>query len=142
MVRTSRSQRVLTGLLGDAGIDAGVESVELLGIGTAGLNARGHRDEDGTHARVQLDDGNSVIYREYANTTAASNIYQSKERAVFDALRAHGLPVADVLASVRGDGRAGGAAAATLLSDAGGAPLDEVFREVTGRRRTALWSAV
>ena len=132
----------MAALLAETGIDAPVLTREVLGIGTAGLNARGPRDEDGTHDRVVIDDGRSFIYREFATTSRASQVYQPKEIAVFEALRSAGLPTPDVLASSPGDGRARGEPATTLLSDGGGAPLETVFRNVPKKARPALWTAV
>ena len=140
--RPSRSTRLLRSLLDRADVGAEVATTERLGIGTAGLNARGYRDEDGTHTRIQLDDGRSFIFREYATTTRAAAIYQAKEEAVFRMLRAAGLPAPDVLASERGSTDAERLPAATLLSGTDGDPLEEVFLTVAGRDRERLWSTV
>ena len=141
-VRPSRRQRTIAGLLDAAGVDGEVAAIETLGIGSAGLNARGDRDEDGTHHRLTLDDGRTFIYREYADTTASNARYQMKELGVFEALRDEGLPVPAVLAASRGEERAGGEPAATLLSDDGGQPLEMIFRDVAASRRPALWTEV
>ena len=140
--RLSQSRRRLSALLDTAGLDAEIASVTTLGIGSAGLNARGNRDEDGTHARVMLEDGTGVIYREYASTNNMMSLYQAKETAIFEALRAAGLPSPQVLASTPGSGHSGGESAATLLSDDGGAPLEELFRSASKRQRAGFWSEV
>lgn len=129
-------------LLREAGIDAAVESVQVLGIGSAGLGVRGMRDEDGTHARVRLEDATSVDYREYATTTGSSNHYMAKEMGVFRALKKADVPAPDILAWVEESPWAGGDAAAVLLSDPAGNPLEEIFTDVSGRPRATLWSAV
>lgn len=139
---SARSRRIRS-LLDLAGIASAIEDVAELGIGTAGLAARGMRDEDGIHARVQLGDGSSVLYREYTpNAMAAA--YQAKETAVFEALRARGLPTPAVLASLRARGSASakGEPGALLLSDDGGSPLEEVFRSIVAIDREGLWVSV
>lgn len=137
-----RSEQRALGLLRDAGIDAPIVGAEVVRIGSAGLNARGDRDEDGTHTRLVLDDGKHLIYREYANTTAWGHVFQAKESAVFKTLARAGLPAPRVLASVAGAARAGGENAASLLSDSGGLPLEEVFRDAPPSARSGLWSEV
>ena len=129
-------------LLGIAGLDCEVASITPLGIGSAGLYARGNRDEDGTHARIVLEDGTSVVYREYANTTGMVNLYQAKETAIFETLASAGLPAPRILASSPGGDRSDGEAPATLLSDAGGEPLEELFRSVSPQRGAGLWAEV
>lgn len=141
-MRPSRRQRVIDRLLTSAGIAAGVASVETLGIGSAGLNARGDRDEDGTHHRLTLDDDTTFVYREYATTTAAAAHYQTKESRVFAVLRDSGLPTPVVLAATAGDGRAGGDPPGALLGDRGGEPLETVFRDLMIAERDAFWSEV
>lgn len=131
-----RRREIAEALLRQAGIRSGIKSVETIGIGTAGLNSRGPRDEDGTHTRLYLDDGGSVILREYATTSRTSALQQSKESAVFATLDAAGLPVPKTLASVASE------RAATLLSDGGGDPLEEVFISAPRSSRAALWSEV
>lgn len=138
----SRSRRRLSALLDTAGLDEEIASVTPLGIGSAGLNARGNRDEDGTHARVTLGDGTNVIYREYASTNNMMSLYQAKETAVFETFAAAGLPAPRVLSSTPGSSYSGGESAATLLSDDGGAPLEELFRSIGKRQRAGFWSEV
>lgn len=131
-----RRRDIAQALLREAGISSNIDSAETLGIGTAGLNARGPRDEDGTHARLHLDDSTSVILREYATTSRTPAPQQGKETAVFLTLKDAGLPIPRILATVAGD------RPATLLSDAGGEPLEEVFLKVPKASRAALWSEV
>ena len=88
-----------------------------------------------------LTDGTSLLFREYAPTNGMVNLYQSKETAMFETLASVGLPAPRVLAWAPGD-RSSGEAPATLLSDGGGDPLDELMRSVAVRRRPALWSEV
>lgn len=131
-----RRRETAEALLRQARVNAGVKSAELLAIGTAGLNARGPRDEDGTHTRLHLDDGSTLILREYATTSSTPAAQQGKETAVFRTLQRSGLPIPQILASIAGD------RPATLLSDAGGDPLEEVFLTVPRSSRAALWSEV
>lgn len=133
-----RGQRrdIAEALLREARINGNIESAETLGIGTAGLNARGPRDEDGTHTRLHIDDGSSLILREYATTSRTPAAQQGKETVVFRTLRGTGLPVPQILASIAED------RAATLLSDPGGKPLEEEFVTVPKSLRAALWSEV
>ena len=131
-----RRRDIAEALLREARITGNIESAETLGIGTAGLNARGPRDEDGTHTRLHLDDGSSLILREYATTSGTSAAQQGKETVVFRTLQGTGLPIPQILASIAED------RAATLLSDAGGDPLEEVFLNVPKSSRAALWSEV
>ncbi|MBW3589718.1 MAG: phosphotransferase [Actinobacteria bacterium] len=131
-----RRREITEALLREARIIAHIESAETLGIGTAGLNARGPRDEDGTHTRLHLDDGSSLILREYATTSRTPAAQQGKETAVLRTLQGAGLPVPQILASISDD------RPATLLSDAGGEPLEEVFLTVPKSSRSALWSEV
>lgn len=131
-----RRREIAEALLREASIRSGIESAETLGIGTAGLNARGPRDEDGTHTRLHLDDGTSLILREYATTGRTPAAQQSKETAVFRTLQGKGLPIPQILASITGE------RPATLLSDAGGDPLEVEFLTVPKRSRTTLWSEV
>lgn len=120
--RTSRSRRLLDSLLDDRVVVV----IEPLSIGWPGRGAGGYRDDDGTHSRVRLADGTSVVFREYAQTTRMVAAYQQKEALVFALLRDAGLPTPIVLASTPGG---------AVLSDAGGAPLearkdDDVWGEV------------
>ena len=131
-----RRREIAEELLREARITGNIESAETLGIGTAGLNARGPRDEDGTHTRLHLDDGSSVILREYATTSRTPAAQQGKETAVFRTLQDTGLPIPQILASMAND------RAATLLSDAGGEPLEEAFLTAPKSSRAALWSEV
>lgn len=131
-----RRRDIAEALLRQARINGNIESAETLGIGTAGLNARGPRDEDGTHTRLHLDDGSSLILREYATTSRTPAAQQGKETVVLRTLQGTGLPVPQILASVAGD------RPATLLSDAGGEPLEEVFLTAPKSSRAALWSEV
>ncbi len=131
-----RRREIAETLLREARINGHIESAETLGIGTAGLNARGPRDEDGTHTRIHLDDGSSLILREYATTSRTPAAQQGKETVVFRTLQGTGLPIPQVLASIADD------RAATLLSDEGGEPLEEVFLTAPKSSRSALWSEV
>jgi hypothetical protein len=131
-----RRRDIAEALLRRARIKGNIESAETLGIGTAGLNARGPRDEDGTHTRLHLDDGGSLILREYATTSRTPAAQQGKETVVLRTLRRADLPVPGILASIADD------RPATLLSDAGGKPLEEVFLAVPKSSRAALWSEV
>lgn len=131
-----RRREIAEALLRKARIGGNIESAETLGIGTAGLNARGPRDEDGTHTRLHLDSGSSVILREYASTSLTPGAPQGKETIVVRTLQGMGLPVPRVLASVAGDHPV------TLLSDPGGEPLEEVFLTLSKSSRAALWSEV
>jgi hypothetical protein len=137
MPRVTKLSRRISDALAAAGIDAKIVGLETLAIGTAGLNIRGPRDEDGTHTRVRLHGGGSVIYREYA-PTGMTEIYVSKEAAVFDLLRGGGVPAPEVL----GRRTAEGGPSALVLSDGGGDPLEAVFREIDVGERGALWAAV
>jgi len=125
----------IAALLKTAGVDAPIHELTTLGIGSAGLAARGNRDEDGTHTRVVLDDGTSLVYREYETTTRMAAHYMHKELAVFDALRAAGLPSPDVLVVSEDP-------PAALLSDGGGEPLEELFLRVGPGQRSAIWRTV
>lgn len=89
-----------------------------------------------------LDDGTAVVYREYANTNNMANLYQAKETAMFETLAAAGLPAPRILASSPGDGRSGGESPATLLSDGGGEPLEELLLSVDEDQRPGLWAGV
>jgi len=120
--RVSRSRRLLDALLGARE----VASIEELPIGWPGRGSGSYRDDDGTHARVHLDDGSTVLFREYAQTNQMVTAYQQKEARVFSLLRDAGLPAPVVLASADGG---------ALLSDAGGVPLEVV-------RDRAVWGAV
>jgi hypothetical protein len=131
-----RRRDIAEALLRQARIDAGIESAKTMGIGMAGLNARGPRDEDGTHTRLHLDDGSSLILREYAGTSRTPAAQQGKETMVFRKLQRAGLPIPQILASVAGD------RPAMLLSDAGGEPLDEAFLTAPKSSRAALWAQV
>lgn len=119
-------------LLQLAGIGAAIVATEAIGIGMSGLNVRGARDEDGTHTRVSLSDGTTVVLREY-ELNGMVVAFQAKEVAMFDLLRARDLPAPAVLAEVPG---------ALLLSDGGGQPLDILFREASPDDRPALWTKV
>lgn len=101
-----------------------------------------YRDDDGTHARVVLGDGSRVVYREYATTTAAAAAYRAKEAFVFTQLAKAGLPTPPILAAVDGSPGAGGDPPAMLLGDAGGDPLEALYRTVATSQRSALWSEV
>jgi hypothetical protein len=120
--RISRSRQLL-----DALVDGReVVSIEPLSIGWPGRGSGSYRDDDGTHARVVLGDGTSVIFREYAQTNEMVEAYQQKEAHVFDLLRDAGLPTPRLLASMPGG---------ALLTDPGGEPLevlrsDDVWGEV------------
>lgn len=128
MTRLSRSRRTLDTLLADAGIERDVASIDLLAIGWRGRGGGPYRDDDGTHARVLLGDGTSVVYREYATTTSWASKYRAKEAFVFAQLGKAGLPTPSVLASVDGTPGTGGDPPAMLLSDPGGEPLEALFR--------------
>lgn len=136
----SRRRRLLESLLDDAGLGSGVAAEDPLGIGTAGLNVRGFRDEDGSHRRVALDDGRRLILRELATTSSTADVYLAKELAVYGLLAAEGLPAPRVLAWRPQTARdvPGG----VLLDDPGGEPLEEVFRTAPVEDRPALWRAV
>ena len=136
----SRSRRRLKALLQKAGRTADVVSAVALGIGTAGLNTRGERDEDGTHTRVQLSDGSSVIYREYATSTRAADWYRRKELAVYDLLGRSGVPVPALLSTSPAGEPEPGLPPALLLDDPGGDPLELVFRSIPAGDRSDLWA--
>lgn len=136
------SRRVAEHLLSEAGIKARIDSAQVLGIGSAGLNVRGNRDEDGTHTRLTLDDETSVIYREFATTTQASNLYLRKEMSVMRALNEAGLPAPEVLARVGRGVASEDSPAAMLVADTGGEPLEEVFRTISSKERAPLWAEV
>jgi aminoglycoside phosphotransferase len=138
----AKSRSVAEHLLAEAGLKAGIEAAQVLGIGSAGLNVRGNRDEDGTHTRLVLDDGTSVMYREYATTSQASDLYLRKEMAVMTALREARLPAPVILAWVGSSKDSEGDPAAMLLSDGGGEPLEEVFRSIPRAERAPLWAEV
>lgn len=142
MSRRSRSRRTLDTLLADAGIRDEIVSVELLDIGWPGRGEGTYRDDDGTHSRVRLTDGTSVIYREYATTTGSSARYLAKEAFVFKQLAKAGLPTPPILAEVDGSEGTGGDPPAMLLADPGGESLETVFRDVPKSQRAALWSEV
>jgi hypothetical protein len=139
---SARSRSVAEHLLAEAGMRARIESAQILGIGSAGLNVRGNRDEDGTHHRLILDDGTSVIYREYATTSRASNHFLRKETEVIKTLRDEGVPAPVVLASVLSASTSERDPAAILLSDGGGEPLEETFRAIPTRERAPMWAEV
>lgn len=143
VARKSRSRALLEDLLRRSGAnDADVSSITALGIGTAGLNLRGERDEDGTHARVRLGSGESFIYREYATTTQTSDRFRHKELAVYELLRGAGLPGPRVLATTDGLRETGRSLPASLLADEGGSALEVLLREIEPPARPALWRTV
>jgi hypothetical protein len=131
-----RRRQIAEALVARAGVQARVESVVLLDIGKAGINSRPSREDDTAFARIHLDDGSTVIMRDYSPTARNPSQQQARETAVLRSLRDSGLPVPEILASVAGD------RAATLLADHGGEPLEGVLRSVPKSSRSALWSSV
>lgn len=131
-----RRRDIAEALLRRARIEAGIQSADPLDIGKMGLNSRPSRDEDAAYVRLRLDDSSSLIMRDYTTTARRPALQQGKETIVLQTLRDAGLPVPQILASVAGDH------AATLLSDAGGEPLEEVFLSAPKSSRAALWSEV
>ena len=130
------------GLLEAAGCEREIAATESLAIGWPGRSDSSYRDDDGTHARVLLGDGSRVIYREYATTTAAAAWCRAKEAFVFTQLAKAGLPTPPILAAVDGSPGVGGDPPAMLLGDAGGDPLEAVYRTVPNSQRSSLWSEV
>ena len=134
------SKETLQMLLADAGAELAVISLEPLS-----------RDEDGTYARVALEDGTTRLYREFATTSSMANKFMMKESFLFDALRSAGLQTPEVLAAVTGSPAAGGDPAAMLLTDGGGVPLafdgrlgreGDLYLSVSGASARALWAEV
>jgi hypothetical protein len=141
VARASRSRRTLEALLIDSGVSTEVEDVAVLAIGWPGRRGGAYRDDDGTHARVRLRGGLSVVYREYATTSRAASRYRMKEAFVFECLRRAGLPTPQVLAAT--DGIEAGAPPAMLLADPGGSPLEEhVTSGAPGTPNDELWAEV
>ncbi len=140
VVRVSRSRRTLDALLTEARLPDAV-SVETLSIGWPGRGGGGYRDDDGTHARVWLIDGRSVVYREYATTSRAASRYRMKESFVLGQLGHAGLPTPTILAVT--DGIEAGAPPAMLYSDPGGTPLEaHTSGSLATEDQEALWAEV
>jgi hypothetical protein len=124
MARMSKSRRTLEALLHAADLGAHVEAIVPLAIGWPGRHGD-YRDDDGTHARVQLQHGESVIFREYGTTMRTPERFRAKEASVFERLGDAGLPTPSILAATDGIADFAGPPA-MLLSDGGGQPLEEL----------------